>query len=64
MDVLRDANDGQLRSYAFTDAALRNGEVVRAMGMLPTLGASWAGHRSVAIERGAQASEASGERRR
>src|SRR5437764_2627408 len=31
--VLRDANDGQLRSYAFTDAALRNGEVVRAMGM-------------------------------
>ena len=57
--VMRDANDGQLRSYAFTDAALRNGEVVRAMGMLPTLGASWAGHRAVAIERGAAAAEIS-----
>jgi len=57
--VQKEAGDGQLRSYAFTDAALRNGEVVRAMGMLPTLGASWAGHRSVAIERGASASEIS-----
>jgi PrtD family type I secretion system ABC transporter len=57
--VQKDASDGQLRSYAFTDAALRNGEVVRAMGMLPTLGASWAGHRAVAIERGASASEIS-----
>jgi PrtD family type I secretion system ABC transporter len=57
--VMKDAGDGQLRSYAFTDAALRNGEVVRAMGMLPTLGASWAGHRAVAIERGAAASEIS-----
>ncbi|WP_394764125.1 type I secretion system permease/ATPase [Phenylobacterium sp.] len=57
--VMKEASDGQLRSYAFTDAALRNGEVVRAMGMLPTLGASWAGHRAVAIERGAAASEIS-----
>ncbi|WP_309605376.1 type I secretion system permease/ATPase [Phenylobacterium sp.] len=57
--IMKDAGDGQLRSYAFTDAALRNGEVVRAMGMLPTLGASWAGHRAVAIERGASASETS-----
>jgi PrtD family type I secretion system ABC transporter len=57
--ALREAQDGQLRSYAFTDAALRNGEVVRAMGMLPTLGGSWAGHRRVAIERGAAASEMS-----
>jgi PrtD family type I secretion system ABC transporter len=56
---MREAQDGQLRSYAFTDAALRNGEVVRAMGMLPTLGASWAAHRRVAIERGASASEVS-----
>lgn len=55
----RDASDGQLRSYAFTEAALRNGEVVRAMGMLPTLGGSWAGHRAVAIERGAVAAEIS-----
>ena len=55
----KEAGDGQLRSYAFTDASLRNGEVVRAMGMLPTLGASWAKHRAVAIERGASASEVS-----
>lgn len=55
--VVRDASDAALKSYAFTDAALRNGEVVRAMGMLPTLGAAWAGHRSVTIERGATAAE-------
>ena len=57
--IQREAGDGQLRSYAFTEASLRNGEVVRAMGMLPTLGASWARHRAVAIERGASASEVS-----
>jgi PrtD family type I secretion system ABC transporter len=57
--ALKEANDGQLKSYAFTDAALRNGEVVRAMGMLPTLGGSWAAHRRVAIERGAAAAELS-----
>ena len=57
--IVRDASDAALKSYAFTDAALRNGEVVRAMGMLPTLGAAWARHRSVTIERGAVASEQS-----
>jgi ATP-binding cassette subfamily C exporter for protease/lipase len=57
--TVRDASDAALKSYAFTDAALRNGEVVRAMGMLPTLGAAWAGHRSVTIERGADAAEQS-----
>lgn len=56
--ALKEANDAALRSYAFTDAALRNGEVVRAMGMLPRLGGAWARHRRVAIERGADASEA------
>jgi ATP-binding cassette subfamily C exporter for protease/lipase len=56
---LKDANDAALRSYGFTDAALRNGEVVRAMGMLPTLGKHWARHRAVTIQRGAQAAEAS-----
>lgn len=55
----REANDAALKSYAFTEAALRNGEVVRAMGMLPTLGAAWARHRQVTIERGAHASEKS-----
>jgi len=56
--ALKEANEAALRSYAFTDAALRNGEVVRAMGMLPRLGGAWAKHRRIAIERGADASEA------
>ena len=55
--ALKDANEAALKSYGFTDAALRNGEVVRAMGMLPTLGAAWARHRAVTIERGAAAAE-------
>ncbi|MBW8812023.1 MAG: type I secretion system permease/ATPase [Caulobacterales bacterium] len=58
-NTLREANDAALRSYSFTDAALRNGEVVRAMGMLPTLGQAWAQHRAVTIERGAAAAESS-----
>ncbi len=55
--ALREANEAALKSYAFTDAALRNGEVVRAMGMLPRLGAAWAKHRAISIERGVDASE-------
>lgn len=57
--AMKEGNEAALRSYAFTDAALRNGEVVRAMGMLPTLGAAWAQWRGVTIERGAAASESS-----
>jgi ABC-type protease/lipase transport system fused ATPase/permease subunit len=57
--ALKDANEAALKSYAFTDAALRNGEVVRAMGMLPTLGSAWARHRGVTIGRGAAAADAS-----
>lgn len=57
---LKEANDAALRSYAFTDAALRNAEVVRAMGMLGSLGARWAQDRMVAIERQAHASEVAG----
>ncbi len=57
--ALKDANESALKSYGFTDAALRNGEVVRAMGMLPTLGKAWARHRRITIERGAAAAEAS-----
>lgn len=55
----RESNDAALKSYAFTEAALRNAEVVRAMGMLPTLGAAWARHRAITIERGALAAEKS-----
>jgi PrtD family type I secretion system ABC transporter len=56
---MRDANEAAIKSYAFTEAALRNGEVVRAMGMLPTLGAAWAHFRGVTIERGAVTAEKS-----
>jgi PrtD family type I secretion system ABC transporter len=56
---MREANDAALKSYAFTEAALRNGEVVRAMGMLPTLGAAWAHFRRITIERGADTAEVS-----
>ena len=44
-------------SYAFTDAALRNSEVVRALGMLPTLGEKWSLRRNASNERSALASE-------
>lgn len=54
---LKEANDAALRSYAFTDAALRNGEVVRAMGMVEPLGARWAAFRAITMERSASASE-------
>lgn len=56
---MKDANDAAIKSYAFTEAALRNGEVVRAMGMLPTLGNAWAHFRGVTIDRGAAAAEKS-----
>lgn len=55
--ALKDANEAALRSYAFTDAALRNGEVVRAMGMVEPLGSRWASFRSITMERSASASE-------
>ncbi len=55
----KEAGDAALKSYGFTEAALRNGEVVRAMGMLNSLGGAWAQHRAVTIERGAAAGEIS-----
>jgi ATP-binding cassette subfamily C exporter for protease/lipase len=57
--ALKEANEAALKSYGFTEAALRNGEVVRGMGMLTTLGGAWARHRAITIERGAAASEIS-----
>ena len=56
---MQEANEAAIKSYAFTEAALRNGEVVRAMGMLPTLGSAWAHFRGVTIEKGADAAEVS-----
>jgi PrtD family type I secretion system ABC transporter len=57
---LKDANTAALQSYAFTDTALRNGEVVRAMGMLPSLGRLWTRFRVTTIERSASASDQAG----
>ena len=54
---LQEANAASLKGYAFTDAALRNGEVVRAMGMLQAIGARWSAYRAHSIERGAWASQ-------
>jgi PrtD family type I secretion system ABC transporter len=56
---LQEANEASLRAYAFTEAGLRNGEVVRAMGMLGALGARWSAFRGRAIERSAWASQRS-----
>src|SRR6202008_4650827 len=53
------AHEAAIKSYAFTEAALRNGEVVRAMGMLPTLASAWAHFRRITIEKGAETAEAS-----
>lgn len=47
--ALKTANEASIASYGFTDAALRNGEIVRALGMLPTLGGMWAKQRYRAI---------------
>jgi PrtD family type I secretion system ABC transporter len=55
--ALKEANDAALQSYAFTEAALRNGEVVRALGMLPSIGDQWARYRTTTMERSARASE-------
>ena len=55
--ALGEANEAALRSYAFTDAALRNGEVVRALGMIESLGSRWAEFRGTTLLRSAVASE-------
>lgn len=47
--ALKEANGAAIKSYGFTDAALRNSEVVRALGMLPTLGAAWAQFRQLSL---------------
>jgi ATP-binding cassette subfamily C exporter for protease/lipase len=43
--ALLEANTSALKSYSFTEAGLRNGEVVRAMGMLSHIGRQWGAHR-------------------
>lgn len=57
--ALKAANDAALKSYAFTEAGLRNSEVVRAMGMLDHIGGQWAGFRARAIDQGSIANDQS-----
>ena len=55
--ALKEANNAALQSYSFTEAALRNGEVVRALGMLPSLGQQWSKYRTTTMDKSAGASE-------
>ncbi|WP_277996065.1 type I secretion system permease/ATPase [Methylobacterium sp. Leaf102] len=59
-NALQKVNDAAFRGYRFTDMALRNAEVVRALGMLPALTTRWSIDRSTLINGQAHASEASG----
>lgn len=54
---LKEANEAAIKSYGFTDAALRNSEAVRAMGMMEPLGARWAVFRATTMNRSSVASE-------
>ena len=57
--ALKEQSQASIKSYSFTDAALRNAEIVRALGMLPTLGAAWAHFRQVALQMGVVANQRS-----
>lgn len=46
--ALKEASSAAIKSYSFTDAALRNSEIVRALGMLPMLGSAWFTYRQKA----------------
>ncbi len=58
--ALNRVNDAARRGYNFTDMALRNAEVVRALGMLPALTTRWQVDRHTLIEGQAHASELAG----
>jgi PrtD family type I secretion system ABC transporter len=50
--ALKTATGAAIKSYGYTDAALRNGEVVRALGMLPRLGQQWSQYRHQSLSAG------------
>ena len=58
--MIKEASDAAITSYSFTEAALRNGEVVRALGMLPTIGRQWARSRYTSVAAGSQAAQRGG----
>lgn len=53
--AIEGGSDQAIESYAFTESALRNSEVVKALGMLPTLGSEWSRRRQNSNERSALA---------
>lgn len=53
---MKDANEAAIKSYGFIDAAMRNLEAVRAMGMVEALGNRWAGFRQITMDRSSVAS--------
>ena len=55
--TLKTATTAAIQSYSYTDSALRNGEVVRALGMLPRLGSQWAQFRHRSLTASFAASE-------
>ena len=57
--ALKEQSAASIKSYSFTDAALRNAEIVRALGMLPMLGAAWAQYRHIALNMGVVANDRS-----
>lgn len=56
-EPMREANEAAIKSYGFTDAAMRNLEAVRAMGMVEALGNRWAGMRKTTMDRSSIASD-------
>ncbi len=54
---LRKSEDAARRNYAFTDASLRNTEVIQAMGMLPAFLRRWGESRDEMLRQQTRASE-------
>lgn len=54
--LTKEANNAALKSYGFTEAGLRNSEVVRAMGMLSFVGRQWARFRVETLTKSGDAS--------
>ena len=48
---MKESGETAIRSYSFTEAALRNSEIVRALGMLPVLGRKWAELRHISLDK-------------
>ncbi|CAN1486186.1 ArpD ABC-type protease/lipase transport system, ATPase and permease components [Caulobacteraceae bacterium] len=55
--LILEANKEAVKGYSFTEAALRNAEVVRGMGMLGAIGEQWAKYRKNGMQYGTDASE-------